>query len=214
MQSDLKCLIVAGKKLDKFISGITTNRLSSSPTLSAFCNQSGKVIALAVVYLHEDVCYVLVQHELAARLEKHLAFYGRFSRVQIEVLEGYCVLDAQLQKTGQHQVEDFSEWYDYLYQKGLVFLDEANSEKFTPQMLAYDKHELIDWHKGCYLGQEVIARVSHRGRNKRHLYQIVSPYPNEAHVVLQVGDQALAVISDSDIVSIQDRGVQLTLVEA
>lgn len=214
MHSDLKCLVVSGKKLEKFILGITTNQLSQQPSLTAFCNQAGKVIALAVVYMQDDVCYVLVQHELVAQVEKHLAFYGRFSRVKVEVQEGFCVLDEQLNLLEMHHDEQFTSWHEYLYEKGWVFLDAKTSEKFTPQMLAYDRHQFIDWQKGCYLGQEVVARISHRGRNKRHLYKTAAPYPVEANVVLGLADHCLVVISDSDLPNLEAQGIELSQVGA
>ena len=43
------------------------------------------------------------------------------------------------------------------------------SEHFVGQMLDLDKLGGIDFKKGCYLGQEVIARAHYRGGVKRHL---------------------------------------------
>ncbi|HEX4300291.1 MAG TPA: folate-binding protein [Gammaproteobacteria bacterium] len=43
------------------------------------------------------------------------------------------------------------------------------SEHFVAQMLDLDKLGGIDFKKGCYIGQEVIARAHYRGGVKRHL---------------------------------------------
>jgi len=43
------------------------------------------------------------------------------------------------------------------------------SEHFVAQMLDLDKFEGIDFKKGCYIGQEVIARAHYRGAVKRHM---------------------------------------------
>jgi hypothetical protein len=43
------------------------------------------------------------------------------------------------------------------------------SEHFVAQMLDLDKFGGIDFKKGCYIGQEVIARAHYRGGVKRHL---------------------------------------------
>ena len=37
-----------------------------------------------------------------------------------------------------------------------------NSEKYTPQELGYDKNGRIDFQKGCFTGQEIIARMHYR----------------------------------------------------
>lgn len=43
------------------------------------------------------------------------------------------------------------------------------SEHFVAQMLDLDKLGGIDFKKGCYIGQEIIARAQYRGGVKRHL---------------------------------------------
>lgn len=46
---------------------------------------------------------------------------------------------------------------------------QRTSEKFLPQMLGLDKLGAVDFDKGCYLGQEIVARVQYRGAHKREL---------------------------------------------
>lgn len=41
--------------------------------------------------------------------------------------------------------------------------------RFLPQMLNLDERDVIGWQKGCYPGQEVIARLQHRGEAKKRL---------------------------------------------
>lgn len=40
-----------------------------------------------------------------------------------------------------------------------------------------DKFNGLDWDKGCYMGQELTARMHHRGLGKKHLYTITSDAP-------------------------------------
>ena len=42
-------------------------------------------------------------------------------------------------------------------------------EQFLPQMLGLDTAGAVDFDKGCYLGQEIVARAQHRGEVKRRL---------------------------------------------
>jgi folate-binding protein YgfZ len=48
------------------------------------------------------------------------------------------------------------------------------SEHFVAQMLDLDKFEGIDFKKGCYIGQEIIARAHYRSGVKRHLVRAES----------------------------------------
>jgi hypothetical protein len=55
----------------------------------------------------------------------------------------------------------------------------ATSEEFVAQMLNLDALGAIAFDKGCYTGQEVIARAHYRGRVKRRMQRFVTPSPQE-----------------------------------
>jgi len=55
----------------------------------------------------------------------------------------------------------------------------ATSEEFVAQMLNLDVLNAIAFDKGCYTGQEVIARAHYRGRVKRRMQRFVSREPCE-----------------------------------
>lgn len=46
---------------------------------------------------------------------------------------------------------------------------QATSGQFLPQMLRLDQLGAVSFDKGCYLGQEIVARVQYRGEHKREL---------------------------------------------
>ena len=55
-------------------------------------------------------------------------------------------------------------------QNGLPVVQAAISESFVPQMLNLDLIGGISFTKGCYLGQEIVARAQNLGRIKRRMY--------------------------------------------
>ena len=62
-----------------------------------------------------------------------------------------------------------------------VFLN--SSEKFVPQMLNLDLNEVgVNFSKGCYPGQEVVARLHYLGEAKRRLFSFKSDSE------MQIGD--------------------------
>lgn len=63
-------------------------------------------------------------------------------------------------------------WIDSLCIDGVPLVSQATSETFLPQMLDLQTLGAIDFAKGCYLGQEVVARAQHRGQVKRHLRRL------------------------------------------
>jgi tRNA-modifying protein YgfZ len=58
---------------------------------------------------------------------------------------------------------------------GLPQVYAATSEAFVAQMLNLDLLDGISFTKGCYTGQEIIARTQHRGRIKRRLFRLLLP---------------------------------------
>ncbi|MDC9728759.1 MAG: folate-binding protein [Methyloprofundus sp.] len=50
---------------------------------------------------------------------------------------------------------------------GIPWLNSSTSELFVPQMINLDKLGAISFEKGCYTGQEVVARTHYLGKNKR-----------------------------------------------
>ncbi len=58
---------------------------------------------------------------------------------------------------------------------GMPRVDAATSEQFVAQMLNLDLLDAISFTKGCYTGQEIIARTQHLGRIKRRLSRLALP---------------------------------------
>jgi folate-binding protein YgfZ len=64
---------------------------------------------------------------------------------------------------------DSCEWRYLDILAGLPWLTAATSEEFIPQMLNIDKLGGISFTKGCYTGQEIVARTHYLGKNKREM---------------------------------------------
>ena len=71
------------------------------------------------------------------------------------------------------RIED--EWRLADIRAGLPQVYAATSEAFVAQMLNLDLLDGISFTKGCYTGQEIIARTQHLGRIKRRLFRLGLP---------------------------------------
>lgn len=80
----------------------------------------------------------------------------------------------------QWQAEDIA--------SGIVHVTPAISEQYTPQLLNYDISGVINFKKGCYTGQEVVARMFYRGKPKKRLYRLCSDQPLSITSVLVDAD--------------------------
>lgn len=54
---------------------------------------------------------------------------------------------------------------------GVPWILSATSEAYLPQMLDLERLDGLSFNKGCYPGQEIIARLKYRGELKRRLYR-------------------------------------------
>lgn len=61
-------------------------------------------------------------------------------------------------------------WEALQISAGRARIEAKTSGEFVPQMLNYDLTGHISFKKGCYTGQEVVARLHYRGKPKRRLY--------------------------------------------
>ena len=65
---------------------------------------------------------------------------------------------------------------DWLTQELLIGLPQIYPETmalFTPHMLNLKQQGAVSFNKGCYVGQEIIARTEHLGKTKRALYRVI-----------------------------------------
>ena len=75
---------------------------------------------------------------------------------------------------------------------GIVELDESQSERFLPDALGLGRLGAVSVRKGCYPGQEIVARLHFKGGNKRWLHRVdyVSAAPPARGIALATPDGA------------------------
>ena len=55
-------------------------------------------------------------------------------------------------------------------QSGIPLIEAETVDRFVPQMLNFELIGGVDFQKGCYPGQEVVARSQYRGTIKRRMF--------------------------------------------
>ena len=63
---------------------------------------------------------------------------------------------------------------------GVAWVSAATAEAFVPQMLNYESVDGVNFKKGCYPGQEVVARSQFRGTLKRRAFIVQADAPMQA----------------------------------
>ncbi len=105
---------------------------------------------------------------------------------------------------------------------GLYRLQAEDSALYTPQELNYDQLGFISFTKGCYTGQEIVARMHYRGKAKKRLYLLQisadsSPEKNmlisttENKTVGEIIDVAVLAKNKYQVLAIANESVNQTL---
>ena len=185
---------VSGPGSGIFLQGLISNDiglLETRPVLYAcLLNPQGKFLHDFFI-TREDAAYSLEceggdrSRDLAARLEK----YRLRAQVKIECMENrpvYVGIGAQFNADPRHPglgfrsfekpglPEELFETWDRL-RISLTIPDGSRDlipEKSTLDEGNIDKLNGVSYNKGCYVGQELTARMHHRGLGKKHLYTV------------------------------------------
>ncbi|MEQ1738791.1 MAG: folate-binding protein [Methyloglobulus sp.] len=99
-------------------------------------------------------------------------------------------------QVGHHdfKMADSDDWRSLDISSGIPWLTTETSEEFIPQMLNLDKLGGISFNKGCYTGQEIVARTHYLGKSKREMLlaecqTLTPPQPNSSIVNLDNEEQ-------------------------
>lgn len=71
-------------------------------------------------------------------------------------------------------------WQRLEVDSGIVTIEAATVDQFVPQMLNFELIGAVNFQKGCYPGQEVVARSQYRGTTKRRTFLFAADAPISA----------------------------------
>ncbi|HKQ27187.1 MAG TPA: folate-binding protein, partial [Burkholderiales bacterium] len=98
---------------------------------------------------------------------------------------------------------DEEKWYLDEIHAGHPLITAATQDQFVPQMVNLETLGGVDFRKGCYPGQEIVARAQYRGQVKRRMVRLSAPegsrlQPGQEYnggtVVDSAGGELLAVM--------------------
>lgn len=200
----------AARFLQGQLSADTEKLTPGASTLAGLHNAQGRVIALlALVRPSADEILAALPWELVAPVAQRLGKYLFRSKLRItDESDSLRVLGATasapaadgvgiawgerrlvLVPRGFERIDpgtSLAAWELADIAAGIPQVHAATSESFVAQMLNLDLLGAIAFDKGCYTGQEVIARAHYRGRVKRRMQR----WLNTSGTELKPGDAA------------------------
>lgn len=184
-----KILEVSGPDTKKFLQGLTTSDLNIlSPEndilLTAFANLKGRIISLCFVkFVSDEKLLLSVEEGVLDGLLSWLKKYGMFSKISFTTNENQSLFFTQegflnhdiLEKDSLESDINFIEVQKQNIFNKIAIINSENFEKFLPAELELDNVEnVICYTKGCFMGQEVIARMHYKAKLKKELAVVKS----------------------------------------
>ena len=174
----LSTIKVTGADAFEFLQGQLTNDLRRLETeaeiLAAWCSPKGRVIWFGAIRAIENGYELVAPSETAEAIVKRLTMFRFRSKVDFQIIGEAATADPMA-----------------LIQEGHAFIGQTQVEQFTPHMLNLDLLDAISFDKGCYTGQEIVARTHYKGATKRRAVRFESDQP----------------VSPGDKVSLDDRDI-------
>ena len=182
-------------QLTSDIQGLATDRAA----LAGWCSAQGRLLATFLVVPSPQGFLLQVARDLAPAVAKRLGMFVLRSKVKIadesDAWTQDGIWDADFQQPdvawkdgvatvrvgerryiqlGSKEQPDATEedWILHEIRAGRPFISSATQDKFVPQMVNLEKLGGVDFQKGCYPGQEIVARAQYRGQVKRRMVQM------------------------------------------
>ena len=199
----LRILTISGEDAGELLQGQMTQDVRKLEDgkihITSFCNVQGRVIASAFIQERNEQYDLILSSEIIDDLENHLQRYILRSKVLIEQSDektfGAYKSDINedskecrslkndpkrvltLSSQVPESIDNFitsEEWIRCDIENSIAIIYKESTEKFIPQMLNLDILDAVSFSKGCYTGQEVVARVQHRGKIKQRMFKFIT----------------------------------------
>ena len=194
-------------------------------TFACYCNPAGRVLGLLSLSPLEGSIFAICSSGLAGSLLELFSKYIIRADVRITLRDDLTVVvtiqtgeidPLVIMKTAtgldyaitsatteavQADSQQAQDWKMKELGKGIAWLDEASSAKFLPQMLGYEQIGALSFTKGCFPGQEIIARTRYLGKLKRrplllHIDENISFEVNEKITLIENDETCSAIVVD------------------
>lgn len=219
--SHLQLVKITGEDAKPFLQGQLTNDinlLENSWQYSAYCNPKGRAMAVFTIWADADVIYLLIESAIAQAVLKRLKMYVLRSKVIIEEINSNISAKFELtvanplyhQSNAQNTYRlgfgnrellitpeeaqtpfDLTRWLQADISEGLPRVTEETYEAFIPQMINLDILNGINFKKGCYTGQEIIARMKYLGKLKQRGFVCTKQGDRPGASLIRIGEKVI-----------------------
>ena len=166
-----------GVDAQKFLQGqvtLNTEALAENLTrYTAICSLKGRILfGLWLKKINPESFEIVVTADQAEEFAKHIKKFGAFSKMKLEQAgQVFPTLNGDTTDFSTTET-DISAWQLQAIEAGQAWIEASTSQEFQPQELRLHQREGVHYDKGCYLGQEIIARLWFKAKPKHWLHLV------------------------------------------
>jgi len=168
-----------GVDAQKFLQGqvtLNTEALAENLTrYTAICSLKGRIqFGLWLKKINPESFEIVVTADQAEEFAKHIKKFGAFSKMKLEEVGSvFPTLDGDSTHFSAAET-DIAVWQLQAIESGQAWIEAATAHEFQPQELRLHQREGVHYDKGCYIGQEIIARLWFKAKPKSWLHLVQS----------------------------------------
>lgn len=201
---DRELLRIDGEEAEEFLQNIVTCDVKQNRTFGAMLTPQGKILFEFYLIKDKDGYIVDIAKELKDEFVTQMGLYKLRAKVEIKeekeknvfVMWGDAEInDARVPELGtriyENEIEENAEaeqWHEWRTELGVPELGkDYKSGELYPHFVWMDKFKNggVAFDKGCYVGQEVVSRMEHRG-NVKQRFMIIE---NEKGELPKLGEE-------------------------
>lgn len=193
--NDITIWQISGNNVETFLQGQISADVTEKNPAFCYSNRQGKVGAIGWVCKKDDQFYLCLPENCAKEMFKTWQPYAQFSNIQankVSTLEpiytGKKLIDIQ-------QYKAKLDWATHALQYQIPILTSSTRWQYTPHMLGLESWA-VNFKKGCYLGQEIIARTQNLGKVKRKFICFAKPNNISIDAYSNIYDQHQQIVGE------------------
>lgn len=222
LSSQNALLRISGDDAETFLHSQFTNDVKALAAGSAqwngWCTPKGRLLATFVLARDADGFLLMLPAEFAEAIARRLRMFVLRSKVKVEdvtpdvprfgLWDG--TIPAGAYRLGESRALAFGAspvgrpataegWALSLIREGIVQVVPGTQEEFVPQMANYELVGGVSFRKGCYPGQEIVARTQYRGILKKRAVRVRSAAklsPGDSVYSEAFGDQSAGIVAN------------------
>lgn len=168
---------LVGVDAQKFLQGqVTANVEALTESVyfyTGICNLKGRLeFGLWIKKINPEHFQLVTTQDLAENLAKHIKKFGAFSKMTLtEIGTVFPIMQVE-QTEFVNEPTDLIAWQQQAIGLGQAWINAQTSNLFQPQELRLHQRNGVHYDKGCYLGQEIVARLWFKAKPKHWLHLI------------------------------------------